>query len=168
MTTKVCYKCGKEQPVENFYYRSNHTERRNDCKECVVESSRLWRVAHAERYRQMDKNRHVRSRDKRLEKERNCYKKYPHRHREKHLIKTFGMTQEEFNKIAATQGNVCAICGRPPANTTRYNRHLRVDHAHTTGAIRGLLCNKCNLMLGLVNDSPTVLASAIEYLKKHK
>lgn len=60
------------------------------------------------------------------------------------------------------QGGVCAICGNDEDGTGQ--RQLSVDHGHETGAVRGLLCNRCNPMLGYARDSIAVLQAAIEYL----
>lgn len=62
------------------------------------------------------------------------------------------------------QGGVCKICLRPPAP----DRRLSVDHDHRTGAIRGLLCQQCNTLLGQVDDSQELLYRAITYLEEHK
>lgn len=53
----------------------------------------------------------------------------------------------------------CEICGKDIIDT------LHMDHNHSTGKFRGLLCKKCNLGLGNFNDSPELLQKAIEYLK---
>ena len=72
----------------------------------------------------------------------------------------YGITLEDFHKWAEEQGGLCAICRHPPNG-----RRLSVDHDHSTGRIRGLLCHNCNSMLGLARDRPAVLQAAIEYLK---
>ncbi len=61
------------------------------------------------------------------------------------------------------QGYSCAICGETERNL---NRGLFVDHCHKTGKIRGLLCIKCNMAMGLMSDDIDVLASAISYLQQ--
>jgi hypothetical protein len=58
------------------------------------------------------------------------------------------------------QGGVCAVCGGPPLGKGRYH----VDHDHVTGHVRGLLCHKCNVALGLVGDDVAQLAKLTEYL----
>jgi len=77
------------------------------------------------------------------------------------LLKEFGITQEQYDTMLTSQNNSCAICSR--ANFTGYNWH--VDHCHTTGKVRGLLCSKCNQGLGLFEDNLTSLRKAIEYLE---
>lgn len=62
--------------------------------------------------------------------------------------------------MLASQGGVCAICGGPPTRPS-----FAIDHAHETGAVRGLLCDRCNVMLGMARDSVNVLAAGIAYLE---
>jgi Recombination endonuclease VII len=57
----------------------------------------------------------------------------------------------------------CAICGSPDPGWTK---GWHVDHDHKSGALRGLLCNRCNLMLGHAKDSAVTLQAAIDYLLK--
>jgi hypothetical protein len=73
----------------------------------------------------------------------------------------FGLTHEEFLVLLDAQGGVCAICG----NDNDGPRQLSIDHDHVTGQVRGLLCDRCNPMLGYARDNTAVLEAAIEYLK---
>ena len=61
------------------------------------------------------------------------------------------------------QDGLCAICERHPEDGV-----LRVDHDHSTGKIRGLLCRHCNLALGNMSDDVSLLRKAIAYLEKHQ
>lgn len=75
----------------------------------------------------------------------------------------YGMTVDQFRSMTEQQGGVCAICRRR-AKTPR----LHVDHCHTTGAVRGLLCEKCNVALGLFDDDPERMREAATYLEKSR
>lgn len=81
----------------------------------------------------------------------------------------FGINAVQFQKLFDDQNGVCAICNRPETakdgNRDRI-KGLSVDHCHKNGNIRGLLCSKCNIILGNVNDDIGILLNAIEYLKK--
>jgi len=77
------------------------------------------------------------------------------------LKREFNLTEEQYETMLADQGNVCAICLRPP----KTKRRLAVDHDHKTGLIRGGLCWLCNRLLGLAADDPERLARAIQYLE---
>jgi hypothetical protein len=83
------------------------------------------------------------------------------------LKKNFGIDLEFFNYLLKKQGYVCAICKMP--ETTLNRRHhnpqsLTVDHNHTTGVVRGLLCNNCNRAIGLLKDDTKILLAAVDYL----
>lgn len=79
-------------------------------------------------------------------------------HREQKLKRRYGMTQEDFDKMSTEQGDVCWICGE--------GGKLVVDHCHTEGVVRGLLCSDCNVGLGYFKDNTTALKRAAAYLKR--
>jgi hypothetical protein len=81
--------------------------------------------------------------------------------RNQHLTETYGITEDDYNRLLAAQDGKCAICG----GLRRQN--LDVDHDHKTGLIRGLLCKRCNRrLLPSCGDDETVLWQAIEYLRE--
>ena len=61
------------------------------------------------------------------------------------------------------QDGCCRICGKPEKDM---KRKLHLDHCHITGHIRGLLCNACNLLLGIAKDNVYTLQSAERYLQE--
>ncbi len=71
----------------------------------------------------------------------------------------YGVSDAEFKALLESQGGLCAICRRG-----RGTREFSVDHDHSTGLVRGLLCDPCNHGLGSFRDDPAILASAISYL----
>lgn len=85
----------------------------------------------------------------------------------------YGLTPEDYNALYEVQNGLCAICKepgkrypirltKPPA--TERNKRLHIDHNHATNKIRGLLCHRCNNMLGFARDNIETLRSAIMYL----
>lgn len=133
---KTCYKCKEEKNVEDFYFRNKEKGlRRSLCKEC----------------------------DKARVKKR--HKENPHRTKNNHLIKKYGITLEDHNKMFEGQNGVCAICKKPGDGRWK---SLCVDHCHATGKIRSLLCRNCNMLLGQVGDDTQLLNNCIKYLNKHK
>lgn len=80
-------------------------------------------------------------------------------HVAKQRMKNFGITQEEYNKMLESQNGVCAVCGG-----LNKGKGLCVDHDHRTGKIRGLLCHKCNLALGMAEDNLETLKNLVTYL----
>jgi hypothetical protein len=71
---------------------------------------------------------------------------------------------EEFNRMLLEQKSVCAICKKP--ETT--GKDFAVDHCHSTGKIRGLLCVKCNIGIGFFNDDEWLMRDAADYLERSK
>jgi len=83
--------------------------------------------------------------------------------RRHHLRKSYGITEEEYNQKSQKQNGLCAICFRPQPD----GRRLAVDHNHETMQVRDLLCNSCNVSIGLMNEDILKLQAVINYLKKH-
>ena len=82
-------------------------------------------------------------------------------HNRKVRLARYGMTPDEFQAMLADQGGVCFICGREEV----LDRALSVDHCHTCGAVRGLLCCRCNFALGAFGDSGQKMRDAAAYLR---
>lgn len=76
-------------------------------------------------------------------------------------LKRYGLTPEAFDALCRGQNGRCAICEQCPDHV------LYVDHCHMTGAVRGLLCRKCNFAIGLLEDSTSRLDAAKVYLGRH-
>jgi hypothetical protein len=77
------------------------------------------------------------------------------------ILKTYGITGEQYEAIKAHQGGVCAICKRAKGTSKR----LAVDHNHRTGFVRGLLCSTCNNILGYLRDDLDLAAGIHGYLE---
>ena len=78
----------------------------------------------------------------------------------------YGITQAQYDQMVVDQNGLCKVCSRPGIN--RWNNQLVVDHCHSTGKVRGLLCDKCNKGLGSFEDKIEVLEAAVQYLKDSK
>lgn len=76
------------------------------------------------------------------------------------LYRRYGIDPGFYDYLLDQQNGRCAICGALPGR-----RRLSVDHDHVTGKVRALLCGNCNRGLGYFQDSPEILAKAIEYLR---
>lgn len=86
----------------------------------------------------------------------------PTKHREQHLVRFYGITQVQYDEMAATQNFQCKCCGKAAAEE-KYGK-LSVDHCHKTGKVRGLLCSKCNMIIGQSNDDPSLIRRWADYL----
>lgn len=93
--------------------------------------------------------------------------------RKSNLKYRYGITEEDYEKLLVQQKYSCKICGQKPdkcqtppdKSQTQPDKRLYVDHCHQTKAIRGLLCHKCNIALGHMNDNPEQLERAAAYLR---
>lgn len=85
------------------------------------------------------------------------------------LKRYYGMSSSDYMSMFLQQEGKCAICRSPETEKDRHGniRVLAVDHCHTTGSVRGLLCYACNSMLGQAHDNQETLLAAVAYLRKH-
>lgn len=146
---KTCTKCKIEKPLDQFPNRKESPDgKRNDCKLCKSETDKA-RKAHLD--------------PKQVTLETHAYR------REWRLKRVYGIDQQEYERMFEAQSGLCFICNGPPDGRRTYagRLHLHVDHDHTTGKIRSLLCGKCNRGLGEFKDDPDLMAKAIAYLKFH-
>ena len=89
-------------------------------------------------------------------------KQNPEYNKEYKLRTRFGMSLDDFNNILSRQNYSCAIC--KSKTPKRKNSGWIVDHCHTTGKVRGILCHPCNVAIGFLEDSVEILDNAKEYL----
>ena len=80
------------------------------------------------------------------------------------MRKNYGIGFFEYDAMFEKQNGLCAICDAPPPN--HHKKRLNIDHCHTSGRIRGLLCDACNRGIGLLKDSPDLMLKAISYLAR--
>lgn len=114
------------------------------------ETIRAKRIANAEENRVLGRAR---------------YAKNPQAYREYFLKARYGITQQQYDDLLASQNGKCAIC-----ETDEFvgpGRRPHIDHDHKTGKIRGLVCVHCNVTLGMARDNPGWLEMAITYLERH-
>jgi len=76
----------------------------------------------------------------------------------------YGLKYEQWETIRKEQNYSCMICG---ITEELLNKKLDVDHCHTTGVVRGVLCNPCNTVLGHARDKIEVLEAAAKYLQQN-
>lgn len=144
MAALACEKCGSVD--RNKWGR---------CRQCARKASERWRKKHPELFLA----------GRAAHRQRNPEESAARAKRQK--LKRFDLTLEEYGAMFAAQNGVCKICSKPEEgidSRTGKVKALAVDHDHATGRVRGLLCGKCNHLLGLVKDDKEVLASAYDYL----
>jgi recombination endonuclease VII len=116
--------------------------------------SAAWRAANPERAKAMQ-NKHNRA--------RLLTDEYRQLNRERMVQAKYGLSPAELDAMIEAHAGGCAICGGPPNGP---GTRLHIDHCHTTGRIRGMLCGKCNTMLGLAGDNPERLELAAAYIRR--
>lgn len=159
---KLCKKCDPQQmkPLSEFHKSKHHSSGVNSCcKSCANKNGKKHYTNNKERT--LKNNKIYRSENiQEIKQKKKKYRlKYITREKELKLINKYGMSLEDYAKMLEMCDHVCSIC---KTHTTK--RSLAVDHDHITGEIRGLLCGKCNVILGLCHDNPVILLQAVEYL----
>lgn len=80
--------------------------------------------------------------------------------RQKHLRRAYGLEVKDYDVLYQSQNGKCAICQEP------FTKRPHIDHDHVSSRVRGLLCFKCNALLGNAGDRIAVLENAIQYLQR--
>ena len=148
-----CVSCGEEKSMSSF--KTSNTAKRGHrgvCKGCDAISLKKWVAANYKQKEETDRKWKEANQDKVL----NSYFKY-------NLKRNFGITVEDYYSLLDAQGGVCAICGTDKCST---GRRFAVDHNHSTGVIRGLLCQACNTGIGKLGEDIQLLHRAITYLEQ--
>lgn len=148
---KQCTKCERFKDIIDFRkVRKDSEKRRSICNRCHNKSKRVQNPKRPQnKYPHLTKNERVRNYE---------------------YLSIYGITLDQYNQLAKNQNYGCAICGQPETlkHQTGVLRNLAVDHNHSTGEIRGLLCDKHNRGLGLFQDNVEYLKKAIQYLENKK
>ena len=146
--------------VPFFMYNKNMARNKENVKRLQKE----WYERNKELTKERAKKWVAENPEKRKMVARTYAKNNPERLRNNFLKNQYGITLEEFNAKRSLQQNKCAICGNEFKNT----KDAHMDHCHTTGKVRDILCSACNKALGYFRDSiPTILAAS-QYLIKHQ
>lgn len=161
--TKVCTKCKIEKELIEFYREKAHKDGRTErCSICIKAKRLEYKLANPEKVK---------------EAMRVSHKKYYHKYQQKRYawrkenrekvyfygIKcTYGIEHHEFETMLKNQGSVCAGCKTEFGTENQKKRCL--DHCHKTGKVRGILCKRCNSILGMGEDNPIIFKNLINYL----
>ncbi|WP_202049820.1 endonuclease VII domain-containing protein [Microvirga mediterraneensis] len=117
---------------------------------------------------------HIAERDTKTEKCCQCWAEETERLRQKvqspEPFPAHKATSYQIKKLMTKQQGRCAICDDPislGAAENEIKRTANVDHCHQTGTVRGMLCSRCNVGLGMFNDDVDRFRKAIAYLEQH-
>lgn len=141
-----CKSCGICKPLDEF-----HKEKRNknghfsSCKACLNAKNLAWYNSNKEQARKSGSDWDKENKHKRAE--------YKLKHR-------YGIDMATYDLMVTAQKGKCAICDR--------EAKLFVDHCHSSGQVRGLLCNNCNIGIGSFEDNTIYLSKAADYLSAGK
>lgn len=128
-------------------------------KEQLREYNRAWSEANRDKKKEL-----IRAwREENREYLRAYRTEHAEEYREKRLKKVYGIDASEFDIMLKKQDGACAVCRKKQEKADS----LHVDHDHSTGAVRGLLCGPCNRALGLLGDSPDRIRSLLQYAIEH-
>jgi hypothetical protein len=138
-------------------------------RKSAIEAERRYRAKHREelnrRQRDWAANNRMQARKSAADwYMRNKDKARATRRRSK--LRQFGLTVEQFAALLAKQGGMCAICRGPQQVRKGEITQFALDHNHMSGRPRGLLCGRCNRVLGSVNEDEALLQAMISYLRR--
>lgn len=169
---KVCKTCKKELPILCFRRHKTTTDKRHgSCKNCQKLKRKRKEANNANPNMEgtktckrcgSNKNRRCFVKNKSCKDGLNGWCKDCSK--DALLISKYDITLNQYNSTLKQQDYKCAIC-RTDKPGGRRNTFV-VDHCHSSGNVRGLLCNHCNTGIGKLKDSPELLLKAIEYLKR--
>ena len=137
---RKCNKCGEVKPITDFYKTGRKTDKNKDNRHYTCKECTKARLK-----AKNDSN--------------------PDLARDRHLMRTYGISLAEYQDLLDDQSGKCGCCSTEKPGG-RWNT-FQVDHDHVTGAVRELLCKDCNIVLGLVQDSPEHLMRLIQYIARH-
>ena len=90
--------------------------------------------------------------------------KTPNR-RHYNLLKRYGLSESDWEEMFENQERKCAICKKDDSGNSIYG--WAVDHCHSTGKVRAILCMKCNTGLGAFRDNIDIILNAASYILYH-
>lgn len=166
---KICITCNVPKPLSDFFNQKRNKDGKfAECKICCDKRNKKWQLANPEKYKAVMKHQREKHKTRYLAKQRQTYHATDPvtRYKKKtyYRLRGYGLTQIQYDSIFLGQNGLCAICNKPP-DGERWKK-LCIDHDHSTGQVRGLLCSTCNTALGKFQDSQELLQKAIDYLKQ--
>lgn len=168
-----CPNCGLSKELAEFNCRDQNRGS-GYCRPCVVAAKQRWmdenrehdnarrREVYAAKRSPVAREALVAKRFDADETRRKVRRKSSVRYR---LKSRYGISEAEYMRLVDAQGNCCAVCG---ATENTEGRLWCVDHDHSTGAIRGLLCTRCNVGIGALGDTAEGVRRALDYLERDR
>lgn len=154
MNPKICTKCGESKPTTEFRKRGKNLEAR--CKSCRNEEAAKYYVANKEKRKESVAKYYAANKEKVNEYRAEYRAANKEKCKASKIASEYGITLERAKALHANRSGPCPICG------VVAKRHI--DHCHTTGVVRCLICADCNIGLGRFKDNPAALLNAVAYL----
>lgn len=136
-----CINCNKLKRLSSFELRSDTKTYRKSCKKCENNRKSLW-------YSNNKVNVKIQQ-----------------------VAKKYGLSEKDYEILVKYHNKLCAICGKEEDSIdgrTKLKKSLSVDHNHRTGKVRGLLCWRCNAMIGYAKEDIKNLKNGVKYLEKYE
>lgn len=172
---RQCTKCLEIKPIASFYLttdaRTGKPYRYTRCNVCSREMAREWQRRYPERAnlqaRRWRENNPDKAKEVSAKSAKKWYSKPENRLkknailRRHHLKKNYGLTEQQRDALLEKQNGLCACCGESA-------KRLVVDHCHSTGKVRGLLCDFCNHLIGMLESREDSLRKCEAFLTRCK
>jgi hypothetical protein len=175
---KTCRACGEQKPQEQFHteVKAGVTYYRSICRPCRYKENQASRVRRRSGPPKTCKVCSVEQPATEFKSGLTCRgcermalreysrKRYdPRASKAKHLKWKYGITIEQYEAMVEAQEGHCAMCERRHTKS----RPLHVDHCHKTGVVRGLLCIRCNLLIGHAGDDPAEALRLVQSMERY-
>lgn len=141
---------------DKIYYKKH--------KEAIDNRHKKYRKKHKKKYQKQRQKNYCKHKVREKKYRENYHRKYPEKRKNYQLIKKYNITLNQYNELLKKQNNCCAICN---TNQSEFKPKFAVDHNHETDQVRGLLCIKCNSVIGYAKDSIEILDKAKVYLNNY-
>lgn len=178
MDDKICKKCKVKKSISLFNPHPKSKDRlAYECKECWNTMCKNYRERNPEKIKEVNRSQYLNKREERIKAANDWKNKNPIKAKEIKTefkkrnpeysrfltIKKYGLSFEEFESMLSKYDNSCWICKKEFES----RQDAKIDHCHSRNVVRGVLCNDCNIALGLVKDNIKILSEMITYLKKY-
>jgi hypothetical protein len=143
-----CRKCKEDKSIGMFVKDKRNTSGYSSiCKLCSAKFGKIYRTKNIDKIKEKKDNYYRSEKGQEVARRGN--------------LKKFGLDFNGYDALLKQQDYKCAVCG---IEARKLNKNLCIDHNHTTGSVRGLLCPNCNMALGLLKDNKDNINNLLNYL----
>jgi len=166
MSTKVCSVCKEVKEVSEYNKDIHRTDKLcNKCRHCCKVAHKKYRETNRSALQKSKADYYLDNKDKCLSKQRAYMRESVNKYKWKvaNIKRLYGLSEDSYRDLIESQRNCCGICGKFFTMEGQKDSP-NIDHNHSTGEVRGLLCSNCNVMLGYAQDSSEILMRGATYL----